>query len=121
MNKKELYLPEDEDLMKDSDAIGPMSTGTVLEMQKHKMAQIQLAATLRSRKTATDLDRSTTRYSLTLIFIGLIQFIAICVQLIFNFSDSNAPAWFKYLLLAGFVCFSISVMIFFSKRIKEII
>jgi hypothetical protein len=68
------YLPEDKDILDELDAMGPATGAPVIASQKmQELASLQIKATLRNRKTAHDLDRSTSRYSLALIAFALAQ------------------------------------------------
>jgi hypothetical protein len=77
---EELYLPEDNDLMEALDA--PTTGAPVAASERMQIfASLQIKAMLRNRKTAHDLDESTTRYSRRLVALtwALIVFTVVLV------------------------------------------
>lgn len=70
---EEQYLPADKDLLAEIEKIGPPSSGMAEDAKMHQLAALQIKATLRNRKTAKDLDESTSKYSFALIAFALAQ------------------------------------------------
>lgn len=90
MNNKPDLLPEDEALMAEFLALGPLSTGSALEEQKRKMLVIQTRAVLRSRKTMIDLDGSNRRFSIIVGCFALLQVVIAVFQFGFDImTESN--------------------------------
>lgn len=118
--EKMQYLEEDQDLLKELDSIGPLSTGLALEEQKKKIETIQIKALLRSRKAAKDTEVSTSRYSDILMVFAVIQVVVAWLQLVFSAGTATQT---KDKLLGGFVIlagggFMWWLYRFISKRIK---
>lgn len=86
------YLPEDQDLLDELAGIGDMSTGSALSENQRKISAIHIKATLRSRKTAVDVDRSTARFSIILAAFAMIQIVIALCQLLYAFV-SDIYAW----------------------------
>ena len=76
-----LYLEEDDDLLKELDSVGPMSTGMALSEQERKISAIQIRSILRNRKTASELDKSTSRYSRAVIALTFVLLVVALMQL----------------------------------------
>ena len=70
MKNQDNYLKEDQDIFDRFNAIGKLSTGGALEEQKKKLVELELEATLRTRKTIKDMDEASSTYSTILIFLG---------------------------------------------------
>ena len=89
---KEVYLPEDNDILEEIQALGMPS----MPRAERKFAELQIKATLRNRKTAHDLDESTRKYSMVLIIFALAQLILGMFQFLFDAQTSIHP-WIGYL------------------------
>ncbi len=85
----DFYLPEDKDILDSLDTLGPMSTGTALSEQQRKLQELQIRATLRSRKTANSMSKSTTWYSIVLGIFAMIQIIIMASQFMFDAFTSD--------------------------------
>lgn len=73
------YLPEDQDLLDELEAIGPMSTGSALSEQQRKIEEIHIKALLRERKSAADVEHSNKRFSVIIVAFTIAQIIvALC-------------------------------------------
>ncbi len=71
------YLSEDGDLILELESIRPVDKST-------QLSRIQIKSTLRTRKTMSDFDATTSRFTLILIIFAMVQIaIALC-QLIFD-------------------------------------
>jgi heme A synthase len=100
------YLPEDKDLLDEVEGVGPSTSGVAETDKMHSLTVIQIKAALRSRKTAHDLDRSTSKYSLVLILFALVQVIIGIVQFVFDAEySSHAAVGVLYILAIGVLCF----------------
>lgn len=103
---KNLYLPEDKDLLDELDSIGPMSSGFPLQEQKRKISTIQIKSILRNRKTAKDLDKSTTFFSLILMLFAAVQTIVVSLQFILQASEyENKFLSYPFLISYGVIIF----------------
>ncbi len=90
--KNTFYLEEDKDLLAELDSwelnkptIGSIKLGEL----ERKISTIQIKAILRNRKTASDLDKSTTRYSVGLIVLTAVLFVIALAQLSFDILTSD--------------------------------
>ncbi len=94
--KKEKYLEEDKDLLNEIDDMNIKMSPEVYSQEKRMriLQEIQIKSILRSRKTNSDMDKSTTRFSFVLIFVGLIQVaIAIVQFLLVTTSNPYFTGW----------------------------
>src|SRR3989344_6024364 len=94
MNKlpKEEYLSEDQDLLKELEEVGPMSTGQALSEQQRKISIIEIKSILRNRKTASDSNESTAHFSTVLLFVALVQVVVALSQFLFETATSEHKA-----------------------------
>lgn len=100
------YLPEDQDLIDELAAIDDMSTGEALAKRERKISEIQIRAILRSRKTAVDVEKSTSKFSIILMAFAVVQILIAMGQLVYDFLDdyfSWASIAVAVLLLIGVV------------------
>jgi hypothetical protein len=111
------YLPEDQDLLRDIEDVGETSIGSKWNKQQHRLNEIQIKATLRSRKTMEDFNQSTERYSYVLVFFAVVQAVVGICQLIFSFVTSN----FKYVALnvGMFTILAIGLVIYYFFKQKR--
>lgn len=98
------YLPEDQDLLDELEKIGPMSTGEATSEKQRKISTIQIKASLRSRKTASDLEKATGRYSLVLIIFTIALVVVAISQFVFDVVNSQ-HVWIGIGLIALSVFF----------------
>lgn len=99
-NKKEnKYLVEDQDLLDELDKIKPIMSG---EDNQIKMNALEIRSTFRNRKTMSDMDKSTSRFSLILVVFAMVQIVIALSQFIFDAVTSNH----KY-IAAGLAVFMI--------------
>ena len=105
MKKENQYLTEDQDLIDELNSIGIASTGQAFSQQQMKVDAIQIKATLRNRKSMSDMNKSTSRYSLILVIFAMVQIVIALSQFIFD-AVTSEHKW-TALSLAGFMAFSI--------------
>lgn len=101
----EPYLPEDKDILDALEAIGPMSTGTALAEQQRRLQVLQVQATLRNRKTANNLEKTTIWYSIVIAVFAMIQIVIMFSQLLFDTATSEH----KYIALSVVVVCCVGV------------
>lgn len=112
MKEEELYLEEDKDLLSKLDIIDQLFVG-LPELKHSKMlAEIQIKSILRSRKTNHDMSESTTRFSIILISIGVVQIIYMGVQYALPFINDQVPyanvfRYFTLFALVGMIVYSV--------------
>ncbi|MFA5841130.1 MAG: hypothetical protein WC847_02580 [Candidatus Paceibacterota bacterium] len=80
MTQEEQYLPEDQELLDELEAINPLSTGQALEEQKKRIQVIEIKALLKSRKSADTFSKTTTRFSIIIAVFTLIQIVIASMQ-----------------------------------------
>jgi hypothetical protein len=117
INKRNMYLKEDQDLIDRLNSVGVMSTGQVADQQKHEISSIKIEATLRSRKSMDDFDKSTSYFSKILGVFALIQIVIAIMQ--FSLDGLNSEnKWLGFLFvlaLAGLLSLIIKTV---SKNLK---
>ena len=118
INDKELYLPEDQDLLKELDSIGPLSTGQALEEQKKRIQVIQIKASLRNRKSFDKFDKETSTYTIILIVFAMVQIIVALGQFIFA-ASSGTNHWLSLLVVIAIVGMIIFILKKFDKLLKN--
>jgi hypothetical protein len=100
------YLTEDQDLLDELEAIGPLSTGRALSEQERIISVIQIKTMLRQRKSADDVEKSNTRFSIIIIAFTIVQMIIALCQFIFDIQTIGhgwIPLLVSSLLLAGVI------------------
>lgn len=114
--EKELYLEEDRDLLDDVERLGDVQTGHTLSKQERKMGESQIRATLRTRKTMVDLDKSNKKFTLVILFITIVQVLLALFQFAYdiasNPSTKNIIGGFLMFIFFAFIVF------FFLKKFK---
>ncbi|MEK7608004.1 MAG: hypothetical protein AAB495_00255 [Patescibacteria group bacterium] len=112
-DKNLLYLPEDHGLLDWMDGKGKNVAPLPWEQQK-----IHIRATLRSRKTFKEFSKATTRVSIILVFLGLIQIIIMALQLFIaaESQESRALAWVS---AVSFAVAIFMVLVAFRKITEE--
>ena len=112
------YLPEDQDLLKEIDSIGPLSTGLALEEQKKRIQVVQIKALLRNRKSFDKFDKTTSIYTIILIVFAIIQIIVALGQFIFA-ASSYSNKWLSFLVVVAIVGMIFLVLKSFGKILKD--
>lgn len=120
--KNDPYLADDKDLLGELGAIGPASTGTAATAQSHKLAALQIKATLRSRKTSDDLICSNEKFSIALIAFAFAQLIVGLFQFLFDASTSTHQilGFFYAIIAAGMVVYVFALFLRNKKKEDEI-
>jgi hypothetical protein len=116
IKEKEQYLPEDQDLLQQLDAINLDTSGITLEQRKGKVSKLQIQAILRSRKQTTDNDKSNKRFTIVLGAFALIQILVAGFQ--FTLEAATSTNKILALCLAGVFIASI---IWFVRQINKIL
>lgn len=98
-NDKKQYLPEDQDLIDQLEKIKEMTPGQTAEQHKKDLSSIQIKATLRSRKSMSNFDKSTTVFSKILIVFTIIQIIIALIQFSLSAATSGKPFYSLVLTL----------------------
>jgi len=88
-NRRSQYLPEDQDLLKELDSICA-SSGQVQSMRELEVSKIQIKATLRHRKTTSDYNKASRRFSIVLFAFAMFQLIIGWFQFTFTIITSQA-------------------------------
>lgn len=108
----ENYLPEDQDLIDELNAIQPMNPNQIYNTRQEQLAKLQIQSILRNRKSLADMDRSNTRFSRAFTALGVAQFVIAFSQLGFDIINSAHRLWGMviFLLLASFLFFVFSFL-----------
>ncbi len=103
---KEQYLPEDQDLINELSNIGETSTGTAWNHQVRRLNELQIKSVLRSRKTADEVDKSNTRFSIILVAFTMIQIVIALCSLLYDIETTGhgwTAFWVMLLLFIAIV------------------
>ena len=100
------YLPEDQDLLDELKAIGPMSTGSALSEQQRKIEEIHIKALLRERKSSADVENSNRRFSVVVVAFTIAQIIVALCQFLLE-AQTTQNRWIAIgvstLLIVGII------------------
>gem|GEM_PF-2308365 len=106
---KPLYLEEDLDIIERMDKVSaPNGPGQVTE-QQYTMARVAVEATLRNRKSLENFSSTTTRLTMILIALGLIQVVAMVFQFLIMISDIKYP-WVGLGFFVAFVVYAVYII-----------
>jgi hypothetical protein len=105
-NTENSYLPEDQDLIDELSAIGPMSTGTALSEQQRKIQEIHIKALLRDRKSSVEVEHSNKRFSVIVVAFTIVQIIVALCQFLLaaqQGEDFFASLGLSFILFVGII------------------
>ena len=91
--QRDVYLKEDEDLLDELKKIGSPTSGIAEMGSMHKLTVIQIQATLRSRKTASDLNEGTTKFGKAQFAASAVLFVVAVLQLVTSIFLSGVNRW----------------------------
>ena len=88
-SRNQHYLNEDNDLLDELGSMGPTAYGVGQADQSRKLLTIQIKSVLRNRKTADNLDKSTTKFSRVLILLAIVQILIAGFQFVLDAGTSQ--------------------------------
>ncbi len=83
------HLSEDQDLLNELEAIGPLSTGQALEEQKKRIQIVEIKAMLRSRKSFNEAEKSNTEVAVAVLALAVIQVLIAWFQFSFDITTGG--------------------------------
>ncbi|MFC1678243.1 hypothetical protein ACFLZ9_00720 [Patescibacteria group bacterium] len=104
---KDKYLKEDQDIIEALKKSSSLSSDSVQKssFKECQFYRLQIESILRNRKSLEDFSRATTNLTLLLLIVGIIQFIVVIFQFIYDIQSSSDKIFGSIILfiIFGFI------------------